>query len=237
MLAEARRQGRPTVAITNEPSSPLAAAADLVVDLGAGTEEAVAATKTYTAQLAAVTLLSEALAGRGSDGLSHLPEVLGRTLALGDDVDLDALEPVVAAGRCVVVGRGFHLATACEWALKLQELAYVLAQPWSAADFLHGPVAVVEPGFPVLAVATDGPTFDEMATLVATVQDRGATVVTLSDRDDAPGDRVVTIPRVDPWLSPIVAAPALQRIAHDVAIARGLDPDRPRGLSKVTLTH
>jgi glucosamine--fructose-6-phosphate aminotransferase (isomerizing) len=137
----------------------------------------------------------------------------------------------------VIVGRGFHHATVHEWALKLQELTYILAQPFSAADFLHGPVAVVEEGFGVLAVVTAGPTESQMRDVVEAMQTRGAHVVTLSDVDDTIGEVAVRIPRVEPWLSPIVAAPYIQRLSHDLALARGLDPDAPRGLTKVTRTR
>ena len=235
VLAAAAGEGRPTVAITNDTGSPLAGAADLVVDLCAGTEEAVAATKTYTAQLAAVAACSVAMGGDEGD-LSRLGPILRESMAAAGDLDM-AVEGLVDADRCVVVGRGFHQATVFEWALKLQELTYLLAQPFSAADFLHGPVAVVEEGFPVLVVATRGPTYDQMATLAADMMDRGAHVVTVTDVAATPGSVVVPAPAIEPWLSPIVLAPIIQRFAHDLTLARGQDPDAPRGLTKVTRTH
>lgn len=231
VLAEAAEQGRPTLVITNEPGSPLATQADLVIDLCAGPELAVAATKTYTAELVAVALVSEAMAGR-ENGLGSLADSLSRAL----ETAVPSLEALVEAQRCVVVGRGYHLSTVHEWALKLQELTYLLAQPFSAADFLHGPVAVVEEGLPVLAVATAGPTGSEMSDLVTEMSQRGAHVITMTDSPGPDAD-TIAIPEVDPWLSPIVAAPALQLFAYDLAVARGLDPDTPRGLSKVTLTE
>lgn len=233
VVEEARDQGRPTLVITNHPDSPLTAHADVVVDLGAGPERAVAATKTYTASLAAVALVSQALA-READVLAGVVGAI-RTVLASSVPSADGV--LVEADRCVVIGRGYHLATAFEWALKLQELTYLLAQPYSAADFRHGPVAVIEPGFPVLMVATDGPTYPETADLAEELVERGCHVITMTDRSDAPGTRRIEIPPVDPWLSPIVAAPVLQRFAHDLALARGLDPDAPRGLSKVTRTR
>lgn len=235
VLAEARRQARPTVAITNSPDSPLAGVADLVIDLAAGTEHAVAATKTYTAQLMAVAACSLAASGAGLDDLYPLPELLTATLdARGPTAE--ALAPLVSHDRCVVVGRGFHHATAFEWALKIQELAHVLAQPFSAADFLHGPIAVVEPGIPALVVATTGALLDPMAELSARLAADGARVVAVTDVADFPAHELIMVPPVDEWLAPIVAAPAVQRFAHDAAVARGLDPDAPRGLRKVTRT-
>lgn len=236
VLAEASRQGRPTLAITNSPGSPLAASAEVVVDIAAGAETAVAATKTYSAQLAAVALCSQALAGEGTGPLAGLPAAMAEALAGCDEARSSALA-LADADRCVVIGRGFHHATAFEWALKLQELTYLLAQPFSAADFLHGPVAVVEEGFPVLVVATSGATYGELRAMATDMAARGAHVVTVTDIADTPGNQVISVPVVEPWLSPIVVAPALQHFAHSLAVARGLDPDTPRGLTKVTRTH
>lgn len=235
VLAEARRQGRPTVTITNHPDSPLAEAADVVVDLAAGVEEAVAATKTYTAQLAAVAMISELLAGHDPAGLGHLPgslrEVIAGATAPG------AAQALAPEDRCVVLGRGFHFASAHEWALKLQELTQILAQPYSAADFRHGPLAVLEEGFPVLAVVSSGEVAESMAELLGSVREKGAEVTVITDRLDVPADHRIPIPVTDEWLAPIVAAPALQLHAHAVTVARGMDPDRPEGLSKVTRTR
>jgi len=234
VLSEARRQGRPTLVLTNEVDSPLAATADVVIDLCAGPERAIAATKSYTAQLAAVAMVSRALAKSEEPEMESLPGYLEEALSAPAPPMLEALTD---ADRCAVVGRGFHLSTAFEWALKLQELTYMLAQPFSSADFLHGPVAIVESGFPVLTVATGGPTYAEMAELAGSMTERGATVITLTDEDGTPGENTIRIPRVAPWLSPIVAAPVIQRFAHDLTVARGLDPEAPRGLSKVTRTR
>jgi len=234
VMGEGSRQGRPTLAITNDPTSPLAESADTVIDLAAGPERAVAATKTYSAQLAAVAACSLAFAGRDTSELTDLP--LGEALEAASA----AVEPasvLASSERCIVLGRGFHHATAFEWALKLQELTYLLAQPFSAADFLHGPVAVVERGIPVLMVATTGPTFEEMASLATRLRRAGAHVVVITDGEGVEADRTIRIPQVEPWLSPIVAAPAIQRFSHALAVARRLDPDAPRGLTKVTKTR
>lgn len=230
VLDEAARQGRPTVAITNDPDSPLAAAAEVVIDLCAGPERAVAATKTYTAQLMAVAAISAAM--DADPALASVPEAAASVLDMAPQ--FGTVEPLIEADRCVVVARGFHFASAFEWALKLQELTQLVAQPYSAADFRHGPMAVISEGFPVLAIVTAGPTADEMTELVADLSERGAVVTTLSDLTDVGG---IVIPEVAPWLSPIVAAPALQLHAHAVTLARSLDPDSPRGLSKITRTR
>ena len=234
VLESARRQHRPILVITNHTESPLAEHADVVLALGAGPERAVAATKTYSASLAGIAMVSEAMAGRDAAPLAGVDDAMAQVIESGTVEMADAL---VESDRCVVVGRGFQLATTFEWALKLQELTYMLAQPYSAADFLHGPVAVVEPGFPALLVATSGPTYDQMTALAGDLLVRGCHVIAMTDRPDTPCTQRITMPEVEPWLAPIVAAPALQRFAHDLALARGLDPDAPRGLTKVTRTR
>lgn len=236
VLSVARREGRPIVTITNESDSPLAAQADLIIDLRAGVEAAVAATKTYTAQLTAVAWLSTAMRGDSGEVLADLPTVLRSALTAGKAA-IAAVEGLVNTDRCIVVGRGFHQATIFEWALKLQELTYILAQPFSTADFLHGPVAAVEEGFPMIVVATAGPAYKQTAMVAAEMLDRGAHVITVTDIADTPGSHVVEVPTVDPWLSPIVLAPVLQQFTNALAEARGQDPDAPRGLSKVTRTR
>ena len=157
VVAAARAQGAPTIAITNEPDSALAAAADRTIDLGAGPELAVAATKTYTAELLAIALLSAALADDPADraAVAAIPETLARALALEPEIERIAADQA-AANRALVIARGYEYATAREWALKLKELARVFADPYSSADFQHGPLALVEPGVPVIAVARAG---------------------------------------------------------------------------------
>jgi glucosamine--fructose-6-phosphate aminotransferase (isomerizing) len=236
VVAEGRRQGRPTLAMTNDPRSPLAAAADVVIDLAAGVERAVAATKTYTAELAAVALSSLAMAGDEPAALDGVPEAIRQVVAAEPEIAAVA-GPLAGIDRCVVLARGYHYATAYEWALKLQELTYILAQPYSAADFLHGPTAVIDEGFPVLVVASSGPLFDSVAEVAARLREQGAVVIAISDRSDMPCDRLIAIPTVDEWLAPIVAAPALQLFSYHLTLARGADPDTPRGLTKVTRTR
>lgn len=236
VLEVAHKGGRPTIAITNDPASPLADCADVVIDLCAGSETAVAATKTYTAQLAAVAACSTAFDGESSDKLWDMPTILQEALDVAKEATR-AVDGLVDTDRCVVIGRGFHHATVFEWALKLQELTYILAQPFSGADFLHGPVAVVERGFPVVVVATAGPAYEQMANLASDMMERGAHVVTATDVSGTPGSQVIQVAAVEPWLSPLVLAPVLQRFTHALSVARGQDPDRPRGLSKVTRTR
>ena len=240
VLDDARRQGALTVAITNEPASELAAAAEHVVELEAGPERAVAATKTYLAEIAVIALLSGALAGdaRSRRELAALPGALRAALGAEDAVERLAVA-YAAEDRCVVLARGIQYATAREWALKLKELAGVLADPYSAADFQHGPIALIGEGFPVLAIATRGPALAGMAELLARLRDARARLLVLSDDPDtrALGDGVALPAGVPEWLAPLVAIIPAQLFAYHLARARGLDPEAPRHLSKVTLTR
>jgi glutamine---fructose-6-phosphate transaminase (isomerizing) len=238
VLAESRRQGALTVAITNEPDSELADAAEYLIELEAGPERAVAATKTYLAEIAVVAMLSAALSGdeASRDELRALPAALRIALAQ-ESVVAPLAEAWAKESRCAILARGFHYATAREWALKLKELAYVLADPYSAADFQHGPIALIGEGYPVLAVATTGPALEGMTELLGRLGRARARLLILSDVADFAGlGDVVTLPQVPEWLSPLVAIVPAQLFAYHLARARGLDTENPRNLSKVTLT-
>ena len=241
VVSEARRQDAPTLVITNEPSSPLAAAAELVIPTGAGAELAIAATKTYTSQLLAVAMLSAALPGGEGDGavLERVPAAARATLRL-DETIASVAARYTTMPRCVVLGRGFHYTTACEWALKLEELTYVVAEPYSTADFRHGPAAMAAPGFPVLAVVPAGAVYrDHLALLATLVEERGVDLVALSDEEEtlALARSPIPLPRLLPeWLSPIATVLAAQLFSYRLAEAMGRDTESPRGLSKVTAT-
>jgi glucosamine--fructose-6-phosphate aminotransferase (isomerizing) len=236
-----RRQGAPTIAITNDPGSPLAAAAEHVIDLAAGPERAVAATKTYTAELLALAMLSSAYGGEEADpALEAIPEAVVAALATESEAAAAAAERA-AMGSCAVIGRGYDYATAREWALKLKELAGVVADPYSAADFRHGPVALVRPGSPVLAVAPSGPAAADVAALLERLgRDHDADTLVLSDVADMRrlGRRSIALPAgVATHLMPIVSIVPAQLFALHLALARGLDPESPRHLTKVTRTR
>jgi glucosamine--fructose-6-phosphate aminotransferase (isomerizing) len=212
-----------------------------VLATGAGPELAVAATKTYTTQLLTVAMLSAALAGDDDAGaaLDLVPAAIAGALAL-DDAIAAAAARYREMARCVVLGRGFHYATACEWALKLEELTYAVAEPYSTADFRHGPLAIVGSDFPVLAAVPSGAVFDDaLALLTKVVRERGADLVVISDRDEAlalartPLRLAVALPE---WLRPIADVVPAQLFCYHLARAMGRDTEAPRGLSKVTRT-
>lgn len=234
VLDEGRRQGRPTVAITNDPESPLAGAADIVVPLHAGQEKAIAATKTYTAQLAVVAAISAVITEEAEE-VDVLPDLAA--LALQTEEEARTAAGLVAdVEHAAVLGRGFNLSTAFEWALKMQELSYVVAQPFSTADFLHGPVALVDRGYPVLAVVAEGPVAEDVTAAVGRAIDRGAPTVMLTNTGVAAHDGVIRFPNAPEWLSPIPAIITAQLFTYHLTLTQGNDPDEPRGLSKVTRT-
>jgi glutamine---fructose-6-phosphate transaminase (isomerizing) len=235
-----RRQGAISVAITNDPNSPLATAAEHVVDLSAGAERAVAATKTYTAELVALAMLVAELDASATGALDVIPDRIGQVLETEPEVRRIAVDQV-AVDRCIVLGRGYQYATAREWALKLKELAYVLADPYSAADFLHGPLALVTSSIPVLAVAPSGATAADTDTLLRRLRDQhDARLLVLSDVASMRelGTWSLPLPAdVPEWLLPLVAIVPGQLHAYHLTVAKGLDPETPRHLRKVTLTR
>ena len=238
VIEDAGGQGQVTVAITNDPDSPLGQAAQHVLPLHAGPERAVAATKTYTASLCAVAQLAAALSGHAtlSEELASIPALVeSQAFELGD---VEKAVQVASAWRsCAVVGRGPNYSTAFEAALKLKELTAIAAEPYAPADLLHGPIALVGPDYPLVAVAPSGPARTAMDELLGAVRQRGGVPLILSDEPEDLGEHSLRLVRVPEWLSPLVAVIPVQRLAAGVAERRGVDVDHPFGLSKVTLTR
>jgi glucosamine--fructose-6-phosphate aminotransferase (isomerizing) len=239
VIEAAGRQGCLTVAITNEAESRLAQAADLVVALEAGPERSVPASKTYTASLLVMALISQAIdpdAGFAA-ALARVPKALGAALQL--DEELDRLAPALLGPRAAVLGRGFNLSTAEEVALKLTETSYVLARAWSVADFEHGPIAVVDAGFPVLLVGSAGPVASDLQGIAERLAGYSCRVVGLFDGAAGPLEADATVrlnSGLPEELTPLTLAVLGQLLAHRVALALKIDPDRPRALNKVTRT-
>jgi glucosamine--fructose-6-phosphate aminotransferase (isomerizing) len=241
VLAEARRQGAPTLAITNDPGSPLAAQGDHLLLLHAGEERAVAATKTYLAQLAALALLSCALADDRErlETLRQAPRLVERILGMEEEVAA-AVVRYRYMETCVVLGRGYNYATAFEIALKMKELNYLIAESYSSADFMHGPIAVVGGGFPALLVAPSGAMFPTMHAFGVELKARGAELLVISDRKELLAEAVTALPLPEglpEWVSPLAAVVPGQLFALHLALAKGHDPDQPVGLQKVTITR
>jgi glucosamine--fructose-6-phosphate aminotransferase (isomerizing) len=241
VVQSARAQGRPTLAITNAPDSPLAQTADQVLPLHCGEERAVAATKTYTTSLAALALLAAALEDSAETWaqLEQAPAQMQATLD-GLAAGLGRVERYTYIGRSAVIGRGFNYATAFEVALKVKELTHVTTEPYSSADFLHGPISVVQPGFPLLIIAPSGQTYADVAACAATAQARGADLIAISDNAGLLGRAQLPLPLpagVPEWLSPLVAVLPGQLFALRLTEAKNLDADQPIGLTKVTETR
>jgi glucosamine--fructose-6-phosphate aminotransferase (isomerizing) len=252
VLRQARAQGALTVAITNNPGSSLARAAGHVLLVHAGAEESVAATKTYTGQLLILYLLAYALgAVIDIDDLRRLPDWTSAALELESEV-AERAERYRFMNQAVVVGRGLNYSNAFEFALKLMETCYVVAERFSSADLLHGPIAIVEAGFPVLLFAPSGVTWAGLAQLVERLSKVKADKLIITDlsntaaakqaakdsltqklcipvalgRKRSPADLYTPIPYIVP----------AQLFAASLAHVKGLNPDRPRALNKITRT-
>jgi glutamine---fructose-6-phosphate transaminase (isomerizing) len=238
-LRAARRNGAFTVAITNTAGSSLTRMADHTVLLHAGTEKAVAATKTYTAELAAMVMICQAIGGRlEARPVAAIPEAL-RT-ALTCEAAIAQIAPYFRyAADCICLARGFNFATAREAALKLQETCYIPAEGMSAADFLHGPIAMLDEMIPMMLFAPRGPTMKFMRDLARRLHRQGADTIAFTN-DDAMAHAAtygVCCPfEIEEGLPPFPLATLAQLFACHLAVARGLDPDAPRRLTKVTRT-
>jgi glucosamine--fructose-6-phosphate aminotransferase (isomerizing) len=242
VLRVARASGALTLAVTNSPSSPLAEVAEFVLDVAAGHERAVAATKTYTAELLALLMLVEGVrTGSGVPApeerttLAALPDLAARTLA--DPTARDLARRYRFAARMVTTGRGYAYPTAREAALKLMETSYLPALAFSGADLLHGPLAMADPDVPVLAVVGTGPGGTAMREVLAKLGERGADVVAVGPRAVPGATARIGVPEVDERYAPLLDILPLQQVALALALARGEDPDAPRGLKKVTATR
>jgi glucosamine--fructose-6-phosphate aminotransferase (isomerizing) len=242
VLEEGRKQNCLTLAITNAPDSPLAKTADFVLDIQAGSEKAVAATKTYTSQLMAIAMLSAALSDSDEHWrqLAHVPEWVRHVLGLDKEI-AQMTQRYRYMDQCVVLGRGFNYSTAYEWALKLKELTYIIAEPYSSADFQHGPIAMVEGGFPILAVAPKGKVHGSMKDMLMWLRkDRNAELVVISDDADSLSlaQSPICLPsQIPEWLTPLVGIIPAQLFACHLTTVKGYDTDRPRNITKVTETH
>lgn len=241
VVTKARETGVLTACITNEPASKLAAAAEYPLLIGAAEEISVAATKTYTGSLALLALLSTALDESRPERLEHLRRAancMERTLGLDDTIH-HLVERYAEMQGCVVLGRGFNRATALETALKVTETSCISARGYSSADFQHGPIAQVYSGFPCLLFAPDGKAFAPMVAMADKLRSRHPALISFAHDAAflAGSETAVRVPGpVAEWVSPLVYAVAGQLFAYWLAVAKGLDPDAPRGLSKVTQT-
>jgi glucosamine--fructose-6-phosphate aminotransferase (isomerizing) len=241
VIRAARSQGALTLAITNTPGSDMAEAAEHHIALRAGPERAVAATKTYTATLLVLAMISAGLSDNAVEAdLAKVPDALAAALDLEGEAKRIAADQA-GLDRCVVLGRGYHYATAREWSLKLKELAYVLADPYSSADFIHGPLALIEAGFPTFCVAPRGATFEDMSDVIERLGGELEAHLLIASDDPATcakGTWSFALPATLPeWLMPIVSIVPGQLHAMHTTMVQGRDPELPRSIRKVTLTN
>jgi glucosamine--fructose-6-phosphate aminotransferase (isomerizing) len=239
VLKSAKRMGAYTLGITNEARSTMANLVDDVFLVHAGKQRSVAATKTYTGQLLLLYLLASSLSSQiVLADVSEIPHRVEQVLKLGPEIKT-VVERYRYMRRCVVVGRGINMANAYELALKLMETCYVVAERFSSADFLHGPIAMIEPDFPALVFMPPGKTFQELLKLTAHLHALKAETLVFSSSDARiPGaGRVIRIPDPVPELyTPIPYIVPGQLFAASLAEVKGLNPDKPRELNIVTQT-
>ena len=240
-LSSARASGALTACITNVADSPITHVSDHVLLCHAGEEKSVAATKTYTTALALVALLVGQWANRQSllEGLRRIPELMRATLEL-DSVVAQAVERYRYINECAVLARGLNQPTALEAALKMMETSYLVAKSYSGADFLHGPIAMINEGFPCFLYVPDGRAYPSMLELALKLHERSAEMVIIGRSAEIleMAKRPIRMPvEVDELLSPLLYILPGQLWAYYMAYVRGYNPDKPRGLSKVTLTR
>lgn len=242
VLEEGRRQGCLTIAITNEPHSPLANTANFVIDIQAGDEVAVAATKTYTTQLMAVAMLATALDGN-TKYWQELDKVAGwmdQALKWNDRI-AQIVPRFRYIGHTVVLGRGFNYCTAFEWALKLKELTYTVAVPYSFADFQHGPIALVNHGFPVMVITPQGDVFQPSLEMLSRLkQDFHAELVVISNHPsalDLAQSPIVIPDDIPEWLTPLVSILPAQLFTYHLTVEKGYNTEQPRSIRKITETN
>src|SRR5438132_13077696 len=239
VLENARAGGAFTVGMTNEPSSAMADLVSETLLMHGGRERSVAATKTFTGQMLLFYMLAAAL-GKDGPAINYqtIPDLAARALEQKTAI-LELVQRYVFMENCVVVGRGLAYANAYEFALKLMETCYVVAERFSSADFLHGPVAMIERHFPVILFAPPGVMLEGTKDLIRRLQElRADTLAITGDIDTAAMcSRSIIMPReIDEFLAPIPYIVPAQLFAALLAEAKGLDPDTPRSLSKITRT-
>lgn len=240
VIEEARRQNCPTLVFTNNPLSPLAKASDHVIELHAGTEKAVAATKTYTSTLTAIALLSIAF-NKNKDRLHELqvvPSMIENAFD-GFENQIQNADRYRHIEYGTVLGRGFNYSTSYEIALKIKELTGIVMEPYSTADFQHGPIATVEKNYPVMLIAPKGRILDDLSKMQRSLREKEAEIIAISNDEGilSNAQLPISIPSQLPeWISPIVTVVPGQLFALKLAFDRGLDPDHPHGLTKVTET-
>jgi len=237
VLNHAKKQGGMTIAITNYPNSPLAKAAEIHLWLNAGEEQSVAATKTFISQMYVFAMLVLAITKDPilEHQLAKVPHLLEETLRVKYAIARHT-DAMIKTNDCYVIGRGFTNAVAHEFALKLQETTYIKALGYSTSDFHHGPFAMVDETTMVLLLAQDDKTMADSLDLIKKLKSTKAKIIAFTDNGELPVEEKVLLPKSHEYIAPFVFVLAGQMFALDLSQKRGNDPDKPRGLNKVTIT-
>jgi glucosamine--fructose-6-phosphate aminotransferase (isomerizing) len=240
VVSDAQAQGAITVSITNDPESPMAQSSAFHLPLHCEEEISIAATKTYTAELTAIAMLVSSLVD-GDDleqELTELPNYVAETVRQSQAIS-NWVQRYRYMDHVVVIGRGYNYCTAFEISLKIKELCYVTGEEYSEADFRHGPIAVIQPGFPVIVVAPEGKPLPGLIDLLKQLRTKQAECIVISNNETALsyGENITQLPEIPEWLSPVVSVIPGQVFAMRLALTKGHTVDRPEGLTKVTITR
>ena len=237
VMQSAREYGALTVAVTNVEDSPMAKIADYKVYLHAGDEKCVAATKTFTSQLYSLALIASALSGSEilKSALEEVPCVIENVIKLDKEITSSALR-YKDASDCYILGRGISYAAAQEAALKMQETTYIKARAFAISDFYHGPFAVLDSDERVIVIAPNDRTMKDSLDIIARIKETGADLTVLTDNDEITADNIIKLPSCNEYISPFAYAVCAQLFVCRLSVMKGLNPDSPRGLKKVTIT-
>ena len=240
VLKSANSTGTPTIAITNFPDSPLALEANIHLDCSAGIEKSVAATKTFIAQITLLALMASEWSQNKSfkQQLLEIPRSLKEFIENSSNIN-EKVQRYRYMNECFVLARGINYAIALESALKIQETCYVRAKAYATSDFHHGPFAMIEAGMPVIVFAPAGPSLTDVKEMIQKLQNSQAELIIISDIDELRemGVCSMSIPGINnDMISPFYNVTVAQMFACQLALAKGLNPDSPRGLNKVTIT-
>lgn len=241
VIKEGNRQGAVTVSVTNFPDSPMAKEAKFHLSCEAGLEKSVAATKTFTSQMMLLANLAAEWAQdeKMKQELRKVPDLVAETLKLGDEIT-EKVQRYRFMNECFVLARGVNYPIAMEAALKTQETCYIRAKAYAVSDFHHGPFAMIEEDMPVFVYAPKGPSMNDMVEMLNKLKDKNAEMVIISNNPEILGMGATSfrIPDTEnDILSPFLNVAVAQMFACQLSLARGLNPDSPRGLNKVTITR
>jgi glucosamine--fructose-6-phosphate aminotransferase (isomerizing) len=237
ILNLAKKQNGFVVSVTNDKNSPMAKAADFHLFLNAGTEESVAATKTFVSQMYVLAMLAAALGESDvlAKELQKVPHILEETARIKYAIARQT-DSMKSSQSCYVLGRGFNNAIAHEFALKLQETTYIKAFGFATSDFHHGPFAMVDEATTVLLLAPADKSMPDSLEIISKLKKAGAKIIAFTDDANLPVPDKILVPSVHEYISPFVYVLAGQMFSCDLSLKRGLNPDKPRGLNKITIT-